>query len=96
MQNDGQLADTIRVQGEPIGGRFKVHYYDGAVDVTAKALAGKLRVRNLARGETHILKVVIRARGNAAIGEQGGVTIHLTSANDANAQDAVRCEVTAK
>ena len=96
VQNDGQLADTIRVQGEPIGGRFKVHYFDGAVDVTAKVLAGTLKVRNLAPGEMHILKVVIRARGNAAIGEQSGVTIRLTSANDANAQDAVRWEVTAK
>ena len=96
MQNDGQLTDTIRVQGDPIGGRFKVRYYDGAVDVTAKALAGTLNVRNLAPGKTHVLKVVIRARGNAAIGEEDGLTIHLTSANDANAQDAVRWDVTAK
>ena len=96
VQNDGQLTDTIRVQATAIGGNFTVRYYDGIVDVTAKALAGTLKFRNLAPGRKHVLKVVIRARGSAIIGEMGTVAVSLTSARDANAQDAVRCEATAR
>ena len=96
VQNDGQFMDTIRVQADPIGGKFTVRYFRGKVEVTARVRAGTLKLRNIAPGKKQIVKAFIHVRGTASVGEQGSVTFHLTSATDPAAQDAVRFEVTAR
>ncbi len=96
VQNNGEFSDTIRVQGDSISGHFAVSYYDGATNITAQVLAGRLEFRNLPPGGRHWLKIVIYTRATATVGEQSGVTLHLKSANDPNAQDAVRLEAIAR
>ena len=96
VQNDGHFPDSIGVVCDAIGGNFKVLLYDGAFDVTNRAFAGTLKIRDLLPGQKHVLKAVIHARGRATVGEQRGVTIRMQSANDPNAQDSVRILATAK
>jgi hypothetical protein len=90
-QNDGNRPSRVRMNGlGPATRGFRVRYYDGATDVTARLVAGTYRTPLLNPGGSRTLKVVVTVGTTAAVGSSITRTVSGISSNDGNAVDRVK------
>lgn len=96
LQNDsGALTDAFRVQATgAANGDFVVTYLQGSTDITAAVEAGTWISADVAPDSDRKMKVRIRIRRSASVGERLVRKITITSQGDPSRADAV--EVTAE
>jgi len=92
IQNDGLMADTLKVTGPGGAHGFTLTYFHGATNVTSQVLAGTFSTGSLAPGAHLTLKVVIRV----AAGSANSGTFLITARSQPGAPvDAVKAIVNA-
>ncbi|MGD0016143.1 MAG: choice-of-anchor D domain-containing protein [Verrucomicrobiia bacterium] len=105
IQNDGNAADSFRIQGIGDSGHFTVKYYLGsskklATDITAAVVAGTFSTPNMAAGavtgDTTMIRVEVTATSAALKGETDDVDVSAFSNTDATKTDQVRVHVLVK
>ena len=75
VQNDGLLADTLKVTGHRGAHGFTVGYYRGATNVTSQVLAGTFSTGGMASGAHLTLRVVIKV----AAGSTNSTSLLITA-----------------
>src|SRR5262245_61938694 len=94
IQNDGNTATAVRLQGAGTTNRFTVTYRNGATDVTAAVVAGTFQTASLAPGATQDLTVIIKAKAGTPLGTSLSRLVTATSVSNPTTKDAVRAVVT--
>lgn len=93
VQNDGPVTDTFAVLGSSHTLEFKVRYYRGTNDATRSVKAGTNRVRNLAPGESRVIRAVVEAKPGARVGSRYWLRVAALSVTDPGRRDLVRANV---
>ncbi len=94
LQNDGTVADRLRVAGLASTSRFKITYLAGSTDVTSRVVAGTYRTVSLAPGAQTALTVVIKAKVGTPAGTKVTVPVTVRSNVQPALLDVVKAKVT--
>jgi len=89
FQNDGTDPDVFKIHGGGTTRKFAVRYFSGTTDITRKVVAGTYRTNSVGPAGSRTIKVVVRPRSAAAVGDVRGVLIRATSVDDNVKKDAV-------
>ena len=92
-QNDGTVADTIRVKGQGPKPGFSVHYLagiTGTTDITAAVEGGTYALRGIGPGGAKALRLVVGVKPGASIGTIRGWLVTGTSNHDPGKKDTVQ------
>ena len=93
VQNDGALADAIKVRGCASASGFAVTYKVGSLDVTAQVIAGTYQTASLGFGSYKTITTLVKA-SILASGQTLTCAITATSVGDATRTDAVSAATT--
>ena len=93
VRNAGMARDAVLVDGCASASGFAVRYFRGEIDVTAEVLAGTYRTPNLAPGRSTALRLEVRIKRAAGIGDTFACLTLGTSASAPRVRDAVRLVV---
>ncbi len=91
IQNDGLVADTLKVTGPGGAQGFHLTYFQGATNVTSQVLSGTFSTGSLAPSAHLTLKVVIKVDSQSA----SSGTFLITARSPGAPDDAVKATVNA-
>jgi hypothetical protein len=89
FQNDGSNTDQITITGTAGTARFRVSYFAGTTNVTARVIAGTYRTPNLAHGQSFTLRIKVTRTAAANVGDARTVKLTGRSVHDPALHDAV-------
>ena len=95
ISNDGLSPDTFTVKGAGTSGAFTATYFIGAVDVTARVVAGTYAINNLAAGASRTLTLKVKVGSGAVVGSSKSFLVTTTSTGRGTPKDAVKATVKA-
>lgn len=89
LQNDGPLADRIRVKGTKGNKKFRVVYRAQGKNVTKKVVAGTFRTPALKPGKQWVMRVKVTRTKKASRGNKRALKVRATANHNAT-HDTVR------
>jgi hypothetical protein len=89
-QNDGSMAEQLRVKGQPGTINYAVRYLSAGHDITAAVRSGTYLTPSLAPGAVRTIKVVVTVGAHAPAGGQVNRLVTISSKNDPSRKDVVR------
>jgi hypothetical protein len=95
IQNRGNVVDTLTLNGPSAPAGFTVSYEVGSSTKTEAVEAGTYG-KTLRSGAYFFVKVIVRAKGSAAVGASFHVSLLVSSLGKASRQDAVVASMHAK
>lgn len=93
VRNAGMARDAVLVDGCASASGFAVRYVRGEIDVSAEVLAGTYRTADLAPGRSTTLRLEVRIKRAAGIGDTFTCITLGTSASAPRVRDTVRLVV---
>jgi hypothetical protein len=93
IQNDGNVADDLRVRGQATTSRYTVTYKAGSTNVTSQVVAGTYTLDDVGPGATRNLTVIVKARAGTPVGNLVNRLVTVTSVGDTTRKDAVKATV---
>lgn len=96
-QNDDDLAEVLTITGAgATSARFVIRYYRDGVNITSQVTGPGYQTDSLAPGASVLIKLTIKPRATARIGQRKLVPVTLTSGADPTSLDVVAARVTVR